>query len=167
MELVLLLLAAGVVWWFVAKRRREGAVHTVHSQNAVERRIFELMHEFPAMTDAQIATLVRDELLNARIHDPKMHSWANEETVARLRRTIFLELARRERDASLSASPEKAPPPEKETRKKSAPKTTPRLPPPKKAAEVVRAKDCPHCSKRVRGDVSKCPHCSGHISRSA
>lgn len=104
------------------------------------------MSEMPALNDEQVATLVRDALLNARIHDEVTLSWATSETVARLRRTVAIELARRAHEVAKSIR--EVPKPKK---KKDQPR-------------IVRAKNCPRCDQRVRGDAWKCPRCLNAIT---
>jgi hypothetical protein len=155
MEVVLLLVAGLVVWWVVSRRRREAAtlanIHAVRSQDAIDSRVIALLHEFPGMTDEQIATLARDELLNARIHDPVALMWASAETVARLRRTIALQHHRRAREPLPATAP-------KAKKRDGGVKAI--LPP----SKVVRAKNCPHCDARIRGDAWRCPKCATYIN---
>lgn len=61
-----------------------------------EKRAVDLIFEFPALDDREIALLMRDELMNRRA-EPIWFSWVNEETVGRMRRTILVEYARQKR----------------------------------------------------------------------
>ncbi len=72
----------------VAVARRE------EIQGRSEIRAVELMIEFPTLSDDEIATLMRDELINRRSREPRYFEWATTETVARMRRTIIVEHVR-------------------------------------------------------------------------
>lgn len=61
-----------------------------------EKRAVDLIFEFPALDDREIALLMRDELMNRRA-EPIWFSWVNEETVGRMRRTILVEYSRQKR----------------------------------------------------------------------
>lgn len=67
-------------------------------QTLSERRALELIVEFPQLSDVDIATLMRDELLNMRSRDQRYFAWATPETVGRMRRTLVIEAVRAERD---------------------------------------------------------------------
>lgn len=66
----------------------------VNPQQLVERRVLQLMVEFPSMGDADVALLARDEILNLAGDERALLRWATEETVARLRRTLMLNAMR-------------------------------------------------------------------------
>lgn len=89
------LVVLAVVVWAVA-RGVSGNTRAAddQAQGFVEQRVVALLQEFPRLGDEQIATLVRDELLNARRKDPAYFRWAVPETVTRIRRTIVLAVAR-------------------------------------------------------------------------
>ena len=55
------------------------------------------MMEFPPLLDADIATLMRDELINNGQRDPAWFQWATVETVSRMRRTVIVEAEREKR----------------------------------------------------------------------
>lgn len=80
----------------------------IDPQRAVEARVVALMFEFPTMSDADVATLARDEVLNAAGHEPALLRWATEETVARMRRTIVLDALR---GPPMALAPPQPPPP--------------------------------------------------------
>ncbi len=75
----------------------------VNPQHVVEHRTWSLMSEFPELPDHDIATLVRDEIINARGDDQALLKWATADTVARLRRTVAVQLVRREREFEAAA----------------------------------------------------------------
>jgi len=74
----------------------------VNAQKLVEGRILALMAEFPTLADSDVATLTRDEILNAVGEEPALLKWATDGTVARLRRTLMLAALRREQAQALS-----------------------------------------------------------------
>lgn len=80
----------------------------VNPQQVVEHRTWSLMCEFRELSDQDIATLVRDEILNARGEDNALLRWATPETVARLRRTALVELVRQQRAFEAAATEQAA-----------------------------------------------------------
>ncbi len=105
--LVVLAIFGGVAW-FVVKLAQGAAEGVQDAQRlrtqrqadiraTVERRLLQLVVEFPEMYDADIAMILRDELQNA--HEPRaeFYQWATPETVGRIRRTLLLQIARDER----------------------------------------------------------------------
>jgi hypothetical protein len=73
------------------KARREQA------RNIVEQRAIELLVEFPHLPDETLGQLMRDELINRRLHDPSLFVWATPETVGRIRRSLLVEMHRQQR----------------------------------------------------------------------
>lgn len=66
-------------------------------QTFMERRAVELLVEFPALDDAELAKLLHDELVNNRVTEAEFFRWANDATVGRMRRTLLVEAARQSR----------------------------------------------------------------------
>jgi hypothetical protein len=90
---LLLVVAVGIVGWVLARRRSGRAERTEQAQDRVEALAMRVLAAHPSFSDEQVATLVRDDLTNAKEHDPAFHVWASPETVARLRRTTARVLA--------------------------------------------------------------------------
>ena len=80
----------------VLKRGRSAAARGEEQEEVralVERRIVELLEEFPKLTDEDITQLMLDELVNKRVGHREFFKW----TTARLRRTIVVETLRASR----------------------------------------------------------------------
>lgn len=59
-----------------------------------EQRALDLILEFPHESDAFIANLMRDELINMRSPHREYFAWARADTVGRIRRTLAVTYAR-------------------------------------------------------------------------
>lgn len=81
-----------------AEHVRADAARRELIQDQSEQRALELMGEFPRLGDDEIATIMRDELSNRRCRDQRYYAWATVETVARMRRTVLVELMRKRKD---------------------------------------------------------------------
>jgi hypothetical protein len=115
------------------------------------------IREFPDANDEQIATLLRDDLLNYRVKDPRAFKWATVETVARMRRNVF----RAVRAQVLAETNQPAPRPAPTSIPKPAKAKTPKqLAAKKSRPPVIRAVVCPSCGKKTRGDDYRCMHCA-------
>ncbi len=99
MEWLIVIGLAIAAWHFLVRKPRK----RIEAQNDVERRMVQIWRDDPDLTTTQVATLVRDELLNCRVHDPAYFAWATEETAERLLRTVLVELRREARAKSKSA----------------------------------------------------------------
>lgn len=83
-----------------AARREHDAAPTDEPEEVrtlVERRLVELLEEFPALTDEDVTQLMLDELVNKRVKEREFFKWATVATTARLRRTIVVETLRASR----------------------------------------------------------------------
>lgn len=89
MEVVLVIVGLAVVAWLLLRRKHERSIkEDAGAQRAVEALALRLLERYWDQTDEEIATLVRDELLNAGQRHPSLFKWATTDTVSRLRRTI-------------------------------------------------------------------------------
>lgn len=77
-----------------AKAQRAEAI-----RSQMEKRTIELLMEFSSLDDSDVALLLHDELVNARVSDPAYFAWANAAHVGRIRRTLLVEAARASRKA--------------------------------------------------------------------
>ncbi len=91
--------AAGQINAGMTRNRQERAARTEEVRQRSERRALELVVEFPGLDDAEIAQLMRDELMNMRSAHHEYYGWATAETVGRMRRTLFVEAVRRSRES--------------------------------------------------------------------
>jgi hypothetical protein len=66
-------------------------------QDTCEARALELIVEFPELADDALALMMRDELMNRRMQHQEWYRWAVPDTVARMRRTLFLQVERERR----------------------------------------------------------------------
>lgn len=81
----------------LAQRRYAGErEHEIQTQS--EQRALHLLAEFPSLSDEEIATLMRDELLNMRSTERGYFEWATPATVGRMRRTVVVEAVRAARN---------------------------------------------------------------------
>lgn len=99
---LLLALVVGVAWFVMRKRR---ATTDLIAQDVVERLAVALMVQYPSASDAEIAQLIRDELLNKRKREPLLFKWASVETVGRMRRTIVREVLDKRTESDRAAPP--------------------------------------------------------------
>ncbi len=87
------LIGLGVSAWLVW-RARQGQAYGAKTISKTEDEILSLVEalavdltrQIPNLGDDEIAQLVRDDLVNHRVKDPRAFKWARAETVARLRR---------------------------------------------------------------------------------
>lgn len=130
----------------------------------VENMAVALTRQFPQLGDEEISQLVRDDLVNHRIKDPRAFKWASADTVGRLRRnharavmTHVADLATKERAGSTKRAKGGG-----SRRKLSAPDGRP-------AVEVIdgvqvtRLAACPSCGTKNRGDAKSCRRCGATL----
>ncbi len=83
-----------------ARREEEDAAPREQPEEVrtlVERRLVELLAEFPTLSDEDVTQLMLDELVNKRVEEREFFKWATVATTARLRRTIVVETLRASR----------------------------------------------------------------------
>ena len=95
-EVLLVIVGLAVVAWLLLRRKHERSIkEDAGAQRAVEALALRLLERYWDQTDEEIATLVRDELLNAGQRHPSLFKWATTDTVSRLRRTIVRSVVER------------------------------------------------------------------------
>lgn len=104
MELVLALgvilvlyvgIPGGLIWGAIRGYRWYTAAQAA-GQQAAEVRALELLEEFPQLSDQELGQIMLDECINQR-RGGAYQRWSGPATVARVRRTVALEVARRMR----------------------------------------------------------------------
>jgi hypothetical protein len=149
---VFLLAIGGVVWAIVGRSKRRaqqttGAAADHEAQDLVERKILQFMAEVgDRIDDAAITQLVHDELVLEHARHPAVYAWATVEHVARIRRRLHLEMARRSHVLPPAVDDEGS-------ELDDAP-----------GSNVARIQTCKQCGKKARRDALRCLKCRAWLS---
>lgn len=97
MDVLIAIAIVALAWVLLSWRKHNQNVTRIQACDLIDRQLVGLIEEFPALNNEQIATLARDEMLNVRISNRDALTYASEETVGRLRRTLVVQAGRAKR----------------------------------------------------------------------